>query len=95
VARRGKGVNLAVSTYSVQPDARVLWCLRRRASDIRCVLYPHAMPVEVQVLQDRDVVLTELFPEEWLAVNWARAYGNRLKGQGWQDVPARPVTPSG
>ena len=37
-------------------------------------MYPNGMPVEVQVLQDRDVVLTELFQEEWLALNWARAY---------------------
>jgi hypothetical protein len=75
---------------TVEPEGRVLWCLRRRASDIRCVLYPKALPVEVQVLQDRDVVLTELFPEEWLALNWASAYGDRLKEQGWRDVPTSP-----
>ena len=75
-------------THTIQPDARVLWCLRRRASDIRCVLYPHSTPVEVQVLQDRDVVLTEVFPEEWLAMNWAKVYGDRLKQQGWQERPA-------
>jgi hypothetical protein len=46
------------------------------------------MPVEVQVVQDRDVVLTELFQEEWLALNWARAYGDRLKQQGWHDCTA-------
>jgi hypothetical protein len=46
------------------------------------------MPIEVRVLQDRDIVLTEVFPEEWLAVNWARAYGERLKRQGWQESPA-------
>lgn len=80
---------------TVQPEARVLWCLRRRASDIRCVLYPNAVPVEVQVLQDRDLVLTELFPEEWLALKWARAYRERLEEQGWRDVPASPLTPWG
>jgi hypothetical protein len=79
-----------VSTYTVQPEARILWCLRRRASDIRCVLYPTAIPVEIHVLQDRDVVLKELFPEEWLAINWAKAYGERLKEQGWQEVAASP-----
>lgn len=73
---------------TIQPDARVLWCLRRRASDIRCILYPNSTPVEVRVLQDRDVVLMEVFPEEWLAVNWAKAYGERLKQQGWQERPA-------
>jgi hypothetical protein len=46
------------------------------------------MPIEIQVFQDRDVVLTEVFPEEWLAVNRARPYGDRLKQQGWQDRPA-------
>jgi hypothetical protein len=55
-------------------------------SDVRCVLYA-GLPVEVQVLQDRDVVLTELFQEEWLAVNWARAYEERLKQQGWHESP--------
>ena len=77
-------------SYTGQPETRVLWCLRRRASDIRCVLYPKALPVEVHVLQDRDLVLTELFAEEWLAVNWAKAYGERLKEQGWRDVPTSP-----
>jgi hypothetical protein len=45
-------------------------------------------PVEVLVVQDRDIVLTELFPEEWLAENWARVYGERLREQGWYDSPA-------
>jgi hypothetical protein len=71
----------------VQPGARVLWCLRRRLSDVRCVMYD-GMPVEIQVLQDRDIVLTEVFPEERLALRWAQAYGDRLKQQGWQDTPA-------
>lgn len=76
-----------VSIYNVEPDARVLWCLRRRKSDVRCVLYPNAMPVEVRVVQDRDVVLTERFQEEWVALNWARAYSDRLRQQGWFDSP--------
>lgn len=76
-----------MSTYYVQPGARMLWCLRRRTTDVRCILYSVGLPVEVRVIQDRDVVLTELFPEEWLAVNWARAYAGRLKEQGWHEVP--------
>jgi hypothetical protein len=43
--------------------------------------------VSVQILQDRDVVLTEQFPEEWLAVTWATAYATRLKAQGWHESP--------
>jgi len=77
-----------VSTYTVQPGARVLWCLRRRACDVRCVIYPNGMPVEVQVIQDRDIVLTELFQEERLALNWSQAYLARLKEQGWQESPS-------
>jgi hypothetical protein len=50
-------------------------------------LYSNGLPVEVRIVQDRDVVLTELFPEEWLAVNWARAYEGRLREQGWHDAP--------
>lgn len=76
-----------MSTYYVQPGARMLWCLRRRASDVRCILYPDGLPVEVRVVQDLDVVLTELFQEEWLALNWATAYEKRLREQGWHDVP--------
>ena len=75
-----------MNSYTVQPGARVLWCLRRRKSDVRCVLIADAMPVEVRVLQDRDIVLTELFPEEWLALNWARIYAERLKEHGWRDA---------
>jgi len=77
-----------VLTSTAQPGARTLWCLRRRTTDVRCVLYASGMPVEVRVLQDRDVVLTEVFQEEWLALNWARAYCERLKLQGWHDSPA-------
>jgi hypothetical protein len=75
----------------VQPGARVLWCLRRRLSDIRCVIYSVGTPVEVQVLQDRDVVLTEMFPEEALALRWAEIFGDRLKQQGWHDAASRAV----
>lgn len=72
---------------SVQPGGRVLWCLRRRSSNVRCVLFAPALPIEVQVLQDRDVVLSEIFPEEVLALRWAKAYGERLKQQGWHEAP--------
>ncbi len=64
----------------------MLWCLRRRASDVLCILYPDGLPVEVRIVQGLDVVLTELFQEEWLALNWARAYENRLREQGWHDA---------
>ena len=67
-----------MSIYTVQPGARMLWCLRRRTTDVRCILYPNGMPVEVQVLQDRDVVLTELFQEEWLALNWAQEHADAI-----------------
>ncbi len=76
-----------MSTFTAAPGSRVLWCLRRRSSDIRCVLYPEAMPIEILVLQDRDIVLREIFPEEWLALSWAKAYGERLRQQGWQESP--------
>jgi hypothetical protein len=49
------------------------------------VLYAAMMPIEVRILQDRDVVLAELFPEEDLAVRWAEAYGERLRQQGWTE----------
>lgn len=71
----------------VHPGGRVVWCLRRRSSRVSCVLYAASLPIEVQVLQDRDIVLSELFPEEMLAVRWATAYGERLKQQGWLEAP--------
>jgi hypothetical protein len=76
-----------VSKYAVQPGARVVWCLRRRATDVRCVILGQGMPVEVHIVHDRDVVVTEIFQEEWMALNWARIYGERLRAQGWLDVP--------
>ena len=51
-------------------------------------MHAAALPIEVQVLQDRELVLTELFQEEWLAESWARAYADRLRQNGWQDVAA-------
>jgi len=50
------------------------------------VLYATALPIEVRVLQDRDVVLEEVFPDEGLAVKWAKAYAERLKQQGWNEA---------
>jgi len=61
--------------------------MKRQRTDVRCVVFTHGMPVEVQVVHDRDVVLTEMFQEEWMAMNWARAYKERLRAQGWNDVP--------
>ena len=60
-----------MSTFDVEPGARVLWCLRRRASDVRCVLYATGVPVEVRIVQDRDLVLKEIFPSEPFATAWA------------------------
>jgi hypothetical protein len=76
-----------VNTFTVDPGARVLWCLRRRASDVRCVVFAGAPLVEVRVLQERDVVLKELFPSESAAMTWADEYRGRLKKQGWTDSP--------
>jgi len=76
-----------VANYAVQPGARVVWRMKRRATDVRCVLISPGIPVEVQVVHGRDVVVTEVFQEEWMALNWARAYQERLRAQGWNDVP--------
>lgn len=81
-----------MANYAVQPGARVLWCLKRRATDVRCVVFAHDIPVEVHVVHGLDVVLTEIFQEEWMAVKWARAYRERLRAQGWDDVPENPAT---
>ena len=75
-----------MSTPLAEPSTRVVWCLRRRRADVRCLLHAEGLPIEVQILQDRDIVLTEVFPEERLALSWARAYGDRLKQQGWRDT---------
>ena len=76
-----------MANYAVQPGARVVWCMKRRTTDVRCVVFSHGMPVEVRVVHGEDVVLTEMFQEEWMAMNWARAYKDRLRVQGWHDVP--------
>jgi hypothetical protein len=49
------------------------------------------MPVEIQVLHDRDIVVNEMFQEEWMALNWAQAYAERLRAQGWHDSPVEPT----
>jgi len=77
-----------VTVSNLAPEGRVLWCLRRRRSDVSCVLRANTIRIEVQVLQDREVVLTELFPEEQLALAWADRYERRLRDIGWQDSPA-------
>lgn len=76
-----------MSTFAVEPGARVLWCLRRRASDVRCVLYATGVPVEVHIVQDRDVVLKEVFPAESFATAWADEYCQRLQQHGWRLHP--------
>lgn len=49
-------------------------------------MYTERLPVEVRVLQDEDVVLTERFPGEDFAVRWAQLYGERLRQQGWREL---------
>jgi hypothetical protein len=46
-----------------------------------------ALPVEVRILHGPDVILTEVFPAEELAVKWARLYRERLARQGWLESP--------
>jgi hypothetical protein len=73
--------------YTVAPGARILWCLRRRSTDVRCVLCAGGRPAEVLILQDRDAVLRETFPEESAALAWAREYADSLRARGWRDRP--------
>jgi len=80
-----------LANFAVQPGARVVWCLKRRATDVRCVVFAEDVPVEVRVVHGSDVVLTEIFQEEWMALKWARAYRDRLRAQGWDDVPESPA----
>lgn len=81
-----------MSSDAVRPGARVVWRLKRRATDVRCVVLAQGMPVEVRVVHDRDVVVTQIFQEEWMALKWARAYRERLRARGWDDVPEGPAT---
>lgn len=76
-----------MSEHAAESGARVVWCLRRRAADATCLVFSQTVPVEARVLHDGDVVVTEVFPEEWMALDWARVYGDRLRAQGWHDVP--------
>ena len=80
-----------MTTFDPQ-NARVLWRLRRTRSDVTCVLYGGGMPVEVRVLHDEEVVLTELFQEEAFALGWAKGYEARLREQGWLDSPVRKAS---
>jgi len=43
-------------------------------------------------MHGNDLVITEMFEEEWMALDWARLYADRLRTQGWFDVP--DVAPS-
>ena len=72
---------------NLAPDGRMLWCLRRRRTDVSCIIRGGSIPVEVQVLHDQDVVVTELFEEERFALGWARSYELRLRDSGWADSP--------
>ena len=73
--------------FPLDPEARLLWCLRRRTTGVRCVLTAAVTPVEVVVLQGRDVVLRERFAALANALEWAEAYATRLKQHGWTDCP--------
>jgi hypothetical protein len=76
-----------MTSYDVPPNGRVLWCLRRRRTDVRCVIVGGSVPVEMRILHDRDVVVTEFFEEERFALGWARSYELRLRDRGWSDSP--------
>jgi hypothetical protein len=76
-----------LSRNDVHSSARVVWCLKRRATDVRCVLVSDGVPAEIRVVHGPDVIATEVFEAEWMALEWARAYRQRLYAQGWRDVP--------
>ena len=76
-----------MGSYPVHPGARLVWCLRRRAADVQCLMMGEALPIEVAIVHDGDLLITEVFQEEWMALHWARAYAERLRAQGWHDVP--------
>ena len=62
--------------------------MRRRASDVRCVIYAGSGGMEVHVLQERDLVLKEQFATVSAAVLWADAYRTCLLEQrGWHAGP--------
>jgi hypothetical protein len=73
--------------FPLDPEARLLWCLRRRKTNVRCVLYAAVAPLEVVALQERDVILRERFPALPNALEWAQEYASRLKQHGWTDCP--------
>jgi len=54
---------------------------------VRCVLYARSLPIEVHIVQDRDLVLKEIFPAEAFATGWAEAYKLRLQQHGWRPRP--------
>lgn len=83
--KQGRGPHAML--YSLDPEARLLWCLRRRTTAVRCVLYATARPVEILVLQEQEVVLRERFAALANALEWAREYAARLKQHGWSDCP--------
>ena len=82
-----------MANEAVQPGARVVWCLKRRSTDVRCVLIAQSIPVQVQVVHDREILVSEVFQEEWMALEWARAYRAGLRDLGWNDVPDRVSGP--
>ena len=51
------------------------------------MLYAAGMPIEVHIVQDRDVVVKEIFPAETFATAWADAYSQRLQQHGWRPHP--------
>jgi hypothetical protein len=51
------------------------------------VLYAAGVPVEVHIVQDRDLVLKEIFPAEHFATAWADEYCQRLQSHGWRPQP--------
>ena len=75
-----------MADFAAHSGARLVWCLRRRATDVQCLAYGRT-PVEVRVMHGGDLVITEVFQEEWMALDWARLYADRLRAQGWFDVP--------
>jgi hypothetical protein len=58
------------------------------------VLYAAGLPVEVRIVQDRDLVLKEIFPAESFAMAWADEYCQRLQSHGWRPHPEDCSPPS-
>lgn len=67
-------------------EPAVLWSLRVRGREVRCLRQPIGARIELRILMDDEVFLTESFPDASLTAARADEFRSAIESRGWHQI---------